>query len=326
MRVLRVGDPHIRPSNITEAHKLMEFVRETAYTNKVDQIEILGDLFHTHAVIRLEVLEFWAEWLPNLSKHHRLIVLVGNHDMSGDHSSNSNALSVFKDMENERFKIVDAPYRSGVFGYLPYKHSNADFLEEGRKLFSSGCRTLVCHATFSGSQYDNGFFAPNGVNPDDLPFSTIISGHIHKEQIIAGGKVDYPGTPKWDTASDANERKGIWLYEHDDSTGVVTQRNFISTEKVCTPIVSFVWLEGEEQPVIPEGSRATVELVGSGDWVANKKSTLKGKVGIKSKITDKKRSESRKAGNSFENYLANLYVSTMDREHLLAYAKELGIV
>ena len=58
------------------------------------------------------------------------------------------------------------------------------------QLKSAGPTVLVCHSEFSGSQFENGFYSPHGFNPDEIPFDTIISGHIHKEQIIAGGKVD----------------------------------------------------------------------------------------------------------------------------------------
>lgn len=326
LKILRIGDPHIRPSNLAEADRLMVFAKQTAINAKVDRIEILGDLFHTHAVIRLEVLEFWNKWLQEFRDTVETIVLVGNHDQTGDHNnSTSHALTVFKRLQNEKLRIVDAPTQIGVFGYLPYIHGEPAFKDAVRQLSSTGTKILVCHAEFSGSQYDNGFYAPHGFNPDDLPVDHIITGHIHKEQIIAGGKVDMPGTPKWDTASDANEQKGIWLYEHDEN-GKVLSRDRISTASVCTPIVSFTWLEGQEPPVIPEGSRASVELVGTSEWIAKKKASLKGKVSISSKFTDQKRKAERKAGKSLENYMLNMYDTKMDRSKLIQFAKEIGIV
>jgi DNA repair exonuclease SbcCD nuclease subunit len=309
LKIIRVGDPHIRPNNIEESGRLMEFVEKTATETKADRIEILGDLFHTR-----------------LAKNFETIVLVGNHDMPGNIGSDSHALTVFKKSKYEKLKIIDKPIQIGFFGYMPYYHENSEFERDANKLFHSGTSVLVCHGTFAGSQYDNGFYAPNGINPDGLPFHTIISGHVHKEQIIANGKVDYPGTPKWDSASDANENKGIWYYEHDDITGKVLARKCISTASICVPIVSFVWLEGETEPSIPLNSRATVELVGSSDWVSKKKNELKGKFNLKSKITDKKNKIERKSSNSLENFMMNMYDTKMDRDILLNYAKELGIV
>lgn len=326
MKILRIGDPHIRPQNIAEAESLMKFAKQVVVNAKIDRLEILGDLFHTHAVLRLEVVDFWNRWLQTFSDIIETVVLVGNHDQTGDHHKGTHALEVFKRINNGRLKIIDKPTVLGQFIYVPYIHSEEDFLASVNGVDGSETKTLVCHAEFSGSQYDNGFYAPHGFNPDNVKVQHIISGHIHKEQIIAGGRVDYPGTPKWDTASDANERKGLWLYSHDPVTGKVLSRDMISTEHVCTPIVSFTWIEGQEAPVIPENARASIELVGSSDWISKQKLTLKGKVSISSKFTDKKKKTERKAGNSFENYLNNLYVTTMDRTALMQFAKEIGIV
>lgn len=324
MKILRVGDPHIRPQNVEEANALMEFVKTIAVNAKVDRLEILGDLFHTHAVIRLEVLLFWNRWLEVLSDIVETVVLVGNHDMPGHYANDGHSLTVFKRIQNGRLKIIDKPTAIGQFVYCPYIHDEQEFLAAVHAIDGSETKVLVCHAEFSGSQYDNGFYSPKGFNPDNVRYKSIITGHIHKEQIIANGKVDMPGTPKWDTASDANERKGIWLYEH-DVDGRVLQRDLISTEKVCTPIVSVTWNEGEDAPAIPENAKVHIELIGSSAWVTKQKTSLKGKMSIKTKITDKKRNTaSRKAGNSLAGFILNTYSTDMSRQSLVDYGKEIG--
>jgi DNA repair exonuclease SbcCD nuclease subunit len=325
MRILRVGDPHIRPANIDEANRLMGFVKQIVLGGKIDRLEILGDLFHTHAVIRLEVLEFWNTWLQVFRDIVETVVLVGNHDMSGDHNSRSHALIAFKRLQNEKLRIIDSPTAIGPFVYAPYIHGESAFKDAVRAATRPESKVLVCHQTFSGSQYDNGFYAKDGFNPDDLPFDKIISGHIHKEQIFANGKVDYPGTPKWDSISDANERKGLWLYEHTED-GKVLSRDLIPTDKVCQPIVSYTWNEGDDMPTIPEGSRALVEIIGSGDFITKAKTKLKGKASVSSKVTDKVQKRERRNINSLENFILNHYIGTMDRQELLSYAKEIGIV
>jgi len=325
MRILRIGDPHIRPSNIEEADRLMAFVKEIVLGGKIDRLEILGDLFHTHAIIRLEVLEFWNKWLQVFRDIVETVVLVGNHDMSGDFNSRSHALTVFKRLQNEKLRIIDSPVTIGVFGYAPYIHGEQAFKDAVNSLASSGAKILICHQTFSGSTYDNGFYAKDGINPDEIPFSKIISGHIHKEQIFANGKVDYPGTPKWDSISDANEKKGVWLYEHAED-GSVISRDLIPTNSVCQPIVSFTWNEGDDMPTIPEGSRALVEIIGSGEFVRKATTKLKGRASVSSKVTDRANKIERKTGNSLENFILTLYHTEMDRQELFDYAKELGIV
>lgn len=326
MLVLRVGDPHGKPGNLDEMKSLVLFIGEQAVLLKVDRIELLGDLFHTHNVIRLEVLEFWKWALFYLSDICETIVLVGNHDLSGDYSSSFSVLSLFPLMNKTNLWIIDQPMPIGDFGYVPYTHNPSAFIDSANQLALCGAKVLVCHQTIEGSKYESGIYAPDGIPAGEWSdkFTHVISGHIHSEQ--AFGNFIYPGTARWDSTTDANRRKGIWLYDHEDG-GRITSASFISTDKVCSPIQSIEWKEGDPEPTAwSEAVRMSVELIGSSVWVTTQKERLKGKCSIKTKITDKKVSNVRKTGKDFEDFMKNMFVSTMDREHLLKYAKEIGVV
>jgi hypothetical protein len=647
MKILRLGDPHVKVSNIKESEALMQFVLFTATERKVDRIEILGDQFDNHSILRLEVLEFWQRWLWNLSDRaysFDTYVLTGNHDISGDNTNNYSALQVFNDIEF--VNIVSSPVVVGAIGYAPYIHDNAKFVEEANKLADQGAKILVSHTTYQGSKYDNGMYAPDGVDPDllDPRLTHLISGHVHcyssdtefltetgwktyenvksednlitfdikenllkrspilgrisknvKEDLIriknqhvdllltdghnvilkrilpereitdfekyradsipgyackmpvsarldrsgiplsndeirlivwlitdgtiefknketercqirwhlkkerkisrlsnlldrlnikysknlqksgttkinilsdnhykdkllewcllnrtkqiplflrdmsfeqfnafieeyantdgnygtfsdrvvqistskkneadliqeichtngasckirakkgkishnmlyvnldrvdtefvrcnnvtresyegrvvcftvkegtllvrrngmvsiSGnceqefGRVSYPGTARWLSKSCANRRKGIWMVEHDDVTGAILSKEFISTENVCQPIVSIKWSEGEDKPEIPESSKVDIELVGSSEWVLAQKKELKGTVSVSSKITDIKKSKTRKAGKSLFEFLSEHYQASPEkRDKLIQYMKE----
>jgi hypothetical protein len=282
----------------------------------------LGDQMHHHALLRSEVVYFWKKWIEIFSADTRTIFLIGNHDYNGDSKGEIHSMEAFKLFYRPLLSIVDDYLVEDNIVYLPYIHDKSKFVEIANSLSNQG-NTLICHEDWDGAQYENGFYCPNGVKQEDINFKLIIGGHIHKRSRF--GKVILPGTARWLTASDANEPKGLWLVNHDGDGSIISE-SFIDTSSVCTPIVSFTWIEGQEQPTIPEGSRASIELIGSSDWISKKKMTLKGKASIKSKITDQKRSIERKAGNSLENFLTNLYSTKMDRETLVNYAKELGIV
>lgn len=324
-KILRVGDPHVKPSNIEESERLLSFILAKAREEKVDTIEILGDLFHTHAIVRLEVLEFWRKWLWKLSEEFLTIVLVGNHDFSGNHHSSDHALGVFVGLNPDRLHIVERPALIKGIGYLPYIHDNAKFVEEANTLAELGAKFLVSHTTYAGSKYDNGMYAPDGVDPDliDSRLEGLLSGHVHSEQLF--GRVIYPGTARWDTASDANKRKGIWLFEHDPS-GTLLGSGWIGTETVCVPLISLEWREGDPAPTLPEGARVSVELIGTSNWISQQKGTLKGLASIRTKVTDTKKAENRKSGNSLSEYLSNTFISIVDRDRLVAFAKEIGLV
>jgi DNA repair exonuclease SbcCD nuclease subunit len=325
MKTLRMGDPHVKITNLEESEKLMQFVLETARLHNVDTIELLGDLFDTMSIIRLEVLEFWRVWLWKLSQEFITIVLVGNHDQSGNRNSPQHSLSSFVMLNPDRLWIIERAALIVGIGYLPYIHDNDTFVKEANTLAELGAKFLVSHTEYAGSQFDNGMYAPHGVNPDliDTRLEKLLSGHVHTEQEF--GRVIYPGTARWASVSDANKRKGIWIYEH-DLTGSMIGREFLSTGGVVEPIVAIAWKEGEPTPQLADGARISVEMIGTSAWIAQNKDLLKGKASIKTKITDSKKTETRKASLNLEDYLRNTLVSTMDREALVALAKEMGLV
>lgn len=343
MNILRVGDPHAKVGILDgEMKPLVLFIAQEAKRLRVDRIEILGDLFHTHNVIRLEVMEFWAWALNLLADICETVVLVGNHDQSGDYNSEFSALSIFALMKKENLHVIDRPTNLRPFGYIPYIHDHSKFIASARDLADGGCTVLVCHQTIEGSKYENGMHAPDGIPAGEWSerFIHVISGHIHSEQSFAN--VIYPGTARWDTVSDANRRKGIWLYTHSDGNrrldgtgngdsvrqdcGTILSNVFISTEKICSPIRFYEYREGTECPTWEPNARVAVELIGSSVWVTGQKELLKGKCSIKTKITDKQRGVIRKTGDSFENFMKDLFTSSVDKQELLKYAKEIGIV
>lgn len=322
IKTLYVGDPHVMVSNLDESDRLMSFIKETAIKENINKLVFLGDQMHNHAILRSEVVSFWKKWISIFSVNIRTIFLIGNHDYTGDARSKIHSMGAFKMLNIPLLSIVDTPLVEDNIVYVPYIHDKSKFVEIANS-FSSQANTLVCHEDWDGAQYENGFYCPDGVKQEDVNFSLIIGGHIHKRSRF--GKVILPGTARWLTNSDANEVKGLWVVSHSQD-GSIESESFISTEHVCTPIVSFTWIEGQEAPVIPEGARATIELIGSSDWISKQKKTLKGKVVIKSKNTDQKRTLERKAGNSLENYLLNVYSTNMDRQKLYDFAKGLGLV
>lgn len=328
MKILRVGDPHVKPNNIKESEALMEFVLAKALELKIDRLEILGDLLDSHSIVRLEVLKFWTKWLNRLSSQKfKTIVLIGNHDISGDYLDNYSALHTALHLENDNFKIVHEPYLDGLYGYLPYIHDNDKFVEEANKLAKLGATVLVSHPNFEGAVYDNGAGIRNGVSSDllDANLLHLVGGHIHSS--IQIGRVWYTGNPRWLTKSCANKQKGIWLCHHNDLTGKIESKEFISTESVCTPIVSLTWKEGQDKPKIPTNAKVDIELVGSSDWVTSTKKQLVGSVSVSSKITDTKKSRERKSGKTLHDFLSNHYQAEPEkRKKLITYMGNLNLV
>jgi DNA repair exonuclease SbcCD nuclease subunit len=278
-RILRVGDPHVTLSNLEDSKKLIGFIIAMAHEYKVDRVEFLGDLFHTHAVKRLEVEKFWLESFEKiLANKIPILCLVGNHDQIGKGSEDFSALDAFK-LPN--LTVVKSPISLDGITYVGYYRDTNKLVELANRL-PNAC--LVAHATFTGAQYENGFYAEDGVDPGLFHHDTILSGHIHKAQQV--GKCTYIGTPKWDTISDANQDKGVWIFDHAD-TGEILSEHFISTKNVVTPITHYVVNEGDELPDLKEDHRNYVELIGKSSWILKIKKQIKTKAQIKGRPTDR---------------------------------------
>lgn len=329
-KILRVGDPHIMVSNLSDGEKLIDFVIETAKKENVKVIEFLGDLFHTHAIVRIEVIDFWQKALNRIQA--ALIecrVIVGNHDQPGSKEKEQamNALNIFEqDILNSTFAlryIVNKPMIIDDIAYVPYMSSKEEFLGACGELYSEGAtKLLVAHQTFTGATYENGFYAEDGIDPALIPQEYILSGHIHKQQEI--GKCFYQGTPKWDTMSDANEDKGIWIYTHNKDMSIKSKK-FISTKKVVTPIYKYIVNEGEEDKLkLKKNAKNYIELVGKAAWITKMKKKYKGKANIKARPTDRKRSLiENKSLQSINQYLIDEFevVAGIDKKDISEYLR-----
>jgi DNA repair exonuclease SbcCD nuclease subunit len=288
-KTLVIGDPHIQVSNLKDSQELMNFVIKTVLERKIRVVILLGDLFHTHAVKRVEVEDFWSNAFRVFDENDIACrVLVGNHDQIGSKEKEQeiNALNIFKpgpyDL-SERV-IINKPLVLGKIAYIPYHSDEGTFLKACQDLYDLGATDLlVAHQTFTGAQYENGFFSEEGIDPGLVPQKQILSGHIHKSQQV--GKCFYPGTPKWDTMADVNQEKGIWIFTHNES-GEYIEKEFISTAEIVTPIVSYDIKEGDDLPQINPSARNYITIEGKTAWINKIKLKLKG-CNIKIKPTDR---------------------------------------
>lgn len=325
MKRMVIGDMHVQIKNLKDSNNLIDFIIKTAEEHGVDELLFLGDLFHTHAVLRIEVIDFWNNAFGKFELAGlEVVVLVGNHDQPGSREKEQemNALDVFdSDSALSGRIIVNEPMIINNVAYIPYMSDEKEFFKAAEKFSEAG--TLVAHQTFTGAQYENGFFSEEGIDPALVPQKQILSGHIHMTQQI--GKCFYPGTPKWDTMSDANQDKGIWIMEF-LSDGSLSQHNmeFIPTRDIVTPITSYTVLEGEELPELDPKARNYVVLEGKSVWITKMKKQIKDLAQVKVKPTDRKTITNKENSETLEKYLETEFepisgVSKKEiKEHLVA--------
>lgn len=249
-RDLIVGDLHIQVGNLDESVRLLDYIANTFVEYKCRNLILLGDVFHTHAVIRQEVayvmLNFLKSFYLNVvsANKGRIIIVAGNHDGISPTDASQNAL----DLILSEFATVISSKEGYVsqegYVFLPFIHDAKEF-ENAAILTHITAKTmgiadpvLICHQTFDGAVYESGAPCPSGVKSEILPYRTIISGHIHKRQIV-NEKVVYVGTPRAVTAGEANEIKYIHTIHRDDAADGVLRFTQISTKDVVKNYYKF---------------------------------------------------------------------------------------
>lgn len=238
-KILIVGDPHVTPLEIPDVTALMDLVVDTAESEKVDAVLILGDLYNTHDIVNTRCIDFWKKHLSRI-KGADLILLVGNHDQVTPTIRDPHALLSH---EGYGYTIVDKPtvfeVKGVKFAALPYYYEPDEFIKEANGIFDESLALLFCHQTFSGADKGMGFYDENAVDVNSIKFKTIISGHIHTPMKV--GKVWYPGAPRWRTVADADvKNRGIYIWENNKVKA-------IKTDTICTRIYKLE--DRQEEPL-----------------------------------------------------------------------------
>lgn len=299
-QTLIVGDPHIRAEDLDQGLKLLELLLQTPEAEKIDLI-FLGDLFHTHSLVHLQVQAFWMDAMVQLLARFRSVtVLMGNHDAPHDTPDGINAL---RPLAGLGVTVVDKPMIVGPFLMLPFYRSQQDFLAAARGLGELGfptypetplTKTLFCHATFNGSRFENGFFAPEGIDPDAVPQAFVVSGHIHHGQEF--GKVWYPGAPRALTANDANKERFLWLATWSPEGELLT-RTPIKTEGYLARIVqvedSPSWTQSPADVKVYPGDQLTVVISGDQARVQERQRLWTGVAKIRTQVDQVKKEDLR---------------------------------
>ena len=257
--IVVVGDIHAKPTNLEETDRLINWISTIEPSLP---IVFLGDQLDTFGVARVEVINYWIKALGRLleSRTGHIYFLVGNHDMN--HAGTHNFIDLFG--IDPRITIVDSPMVLGDMFMMPFVRDNAIFTQQ---INQSTAKVALCHQEFNGAMFENGFYAPHGVDLETITTkSWVISGHIHEKQHL-GEKVFYPGTPRPLTKSDANKVKGIHIINLD-----TRQSKFVETPtEVSKPFRLITVNEStdltELKVHLKDGERLYVNIEGSTEFI-----------------------------------------------------------
>ena len=319
MKVIRIGDPHAQQSNLTEMSRLIDFVADLAKKENADRIEVMGDLFHNHYVVRLEVMKFWMQAAEKLGKVAPAYLLVGNHDQPGDYGREQlmSALDCLVGIKN--VTVVNRPTMPDKETLmLPHTSDQELFAKWILEFADKAPKYLVCHQTFDGSKYDNGMYAPDGFATDLVKgFDLVYSGHIHTSQKFSN--VFYTGTPRWDSISDAGQEKGVWVCKG-------SEHSLVPTKGVVSEIKLFEVKEGGSLPQLNPGDRNYVVLEGSSAWISKKSKELSGLARVTPRPTDTLVSSGSRKASTLEEFAEKFsFVADIKKDAVLRYIGVLGV-
>lgn len=207
-KCLIIGDPHLKASSMSLAKDFLSWIEKLVTELKPDFVINLGDTFHTHNVIRSEVMALVSNHIEAMASLATYIILVGNHDMAHHKAPEVHAWLPFVG-KFPKVKIVDKLFTLNGMAFLPYIDDVAECQATLNQALAKS-KFVFCHQTFKGANF--GFLeAKDGVVVPDGFDGLIVSGHIHKGQRL--GNVWYPGTPFAQEASDADQDKGVYLLD-----------------------------------------------------------------------------------------------------------------
>ena len=327
MKILFIGDPHLRIHKFTLAVQFLAWLNGLIKEQKPDLVVNLGDSLDTHAVIRSEVLsELMAHIYYVLGLGIPYVYLRGNHDQFSPKDGKYHAMLAFKG-RIANLHIVDEPQDLFGMTFVPFLVDGTTFPKKTQSI-------CVAHQTFLGADYGP-VNAEEGVDAATVSADIIIAGHIHKKHSV--GKVVYVGSPYSQDASDINQLKGISVFD-------TLTLQFTFHQSPFPVWRSFKWEVGAGELTVDELHRRLKEqLEGTTDhWVieltgpkaevvgyintSRYRKLVKGySVRLKTSFTDKQKQRVSIGSTSMEQivseFVHKVYSGNLDKAVVLANAK-----
>ena len=105
LKVLTIGDPHFKVSNVPESEAMTKNLIEIAKQMKPDLIVCLGDILDRHETIHVTPLTLSIQFLEELEQIAPLYTIIGNHDRpnNSDFMSDQHPFNALKQWKNQRW-------------------------------------------------------------------------------------------------------------------------------------------------------------------------------------------------------------------------------
>ena len=186
MKLLCVGDIHIKTTNTHLVDLLETQIIEYIISLAIDKVILLGDILHTFEKIHTQALNRAYKFIDNIRKYTQIYVLVGNHDYINNQQflSDEHWMNGLKEWKNVYIidKTMEDIIMSGSLYYVPYvptgrfedalNFTNTDWKIRAKYIFAhqefKGCKMGAIMSTHGDEWKEN--------------YPMVISGHVHDYQ------------------------------------------------------------------------------------------------------------------------------------------------
>lgn len=219
MKLLITADIHahryknLSRNRLYDIRDAMLWIGDQAREHDVDALVVAGDLFHSRKSLDIDVLYVIAEVIRHEWDDLKVVLLLGNHDISdtGEH----NSLMIFED----DCTVVDEPciveFDETDVGFIPWTTQKKD-VQDSIKLFQEhDCRYVIGHLGIKEGYYQHGVKAKSGIPAGMFKeFSWVVLGHYHAQQKVKN--ITYVGSPLQLNWGESGDTKSILIAEDDN--------------------------------------------------------------------------------------------------------------
>jgi DNA repair exonuclease SbcCD nuclease subunit len=189
------------------------WVKELYFSQNINDIFILGDVFHNRDKISVNTLNIAKEFFEIL-KDFNLYILAGNHDCYYKDRADINSISLLKHWRN--ITIADTNPL-----LLKYKDKNISLIPWGTPLEQIP-NTNICFGHFEINSFamNTHKICTQGIESESLlnKASLILSGHFHKKNYrkYSKGEIYYTGSPYQQNFGDTDDERGVYILNLND--------------------------------------------------------------------------------------------------------------
>ena len=148
MRILAIGDPHFKTTNIKESTEMVNAIYNLLEKEQdnLDFIIVMGDILDRHETIHVNPLTLAVKFLLTLATKKKTYVLIGNHDRpnNSDFLSDYHPFVGLNNIKREGSKSCGCFRRKLGIERLQKYAANYDFFENINQEENAYCLGLWC--------------------------------------------------------------------------------------------------------------------------------------------------------------------------------------